>query len=124
MGQGRGSAILGMIMFLYFMMIQFEMGTAATYTVGDSSGWTFNVAAWPKGKHFRAGDIIVFNYSPAAHNVVAVNRGGYTSCKAQKGAKVYKSGKDRIKLVKGPNFFICTFAAHCQAGMQIAINAI
>ncbi|EEF33768.1 Basic blue protein, putative [Ricinus communis] len=65
----------------------------------------------------------IFNYSPAAHNVVAVNRVGYDSCTGPKG-KVYRSGKDRIKLVKGQNFFICSFAGHCQAGMKIAINAL
>jgi len=31
---------------------------AATYTVGDSSGWTFNTDTWPKGKRFRAGDVL------------------------------------------------------------------
>ncbi|KAF2293767.1 hypothetical protein GH714_004551 [Hevea brasiliensis] len=103
MAQGRGSAMVAMV-FLWLLLLHFEMG-AATYTVGGSSGWTFNVSGWPKGKRFRAGDIIVFNYSPSAHNVVAVDRVGYNSCKASKGAKVYTSGKDRIKLVKGQNFF-------------------
>lgn len=31
---------------------------AATYTVGGAGGWTFNVATWPKGKRFRAGDTL------------------------------------------------------------------
>jgi hypothetical protein len=25
--------------------------------------------------------------------------------------------------VKGQNFFICSFAGHCQSGMKIAVNA-
>lgn len=29
---------------------------ATTYTVGDSSGWRFNVAGWENGKYFKAGD--------------------------------------------------------------------
>ncbi|KAJ9174613.1 hypothetical protein P3X46_013241 [Hevea brasiliensis] len=123
MAQGRGSAMVAMV-FLWLLLLHFEMGSAATYTVGGSSGWTFNVSGWPKGKRFRAGDIIVFNYSPSAHNVVAVDRVGYNSCKASKGAKVYTSGKDRIKLVKGQNFFLCSFVGHCQAGMKIAITAV
>lgn len=68
-------------------------------------------------------DIGVFNYSTAAHNVVAVNKAGYSSCTSPRGAKVYTSGKDQIKLVKGQNFFICSFAGHCQSGMKIAVNA-
>ncbi|KAF2319733.1 hypothetical protein GH714_018482 [Hevea brasiliensis] len=122
MAKGRGSAVV-VFVFLSVLVLQFEVGSAATFTVGDSKGWTFNVAGWPKGKRFRAGDIIVFNYSPAAHNVVAVNRAGYSTCNAPKGAKVYTSGKDRIKLVKGQNFFLCSFAGHCQAGMKVAITA-
>ncbi|WCJ18256.1 Basic blue protein [Euphorbia peplus] len=119
---GRGSAILLVGMLMFVMVV--EMASAATYTVGDSSGWTFNIASWPNGKRFRAGDLLVFNYSPAAHNVVAVNKAGYTSCKPQKGAKAYNSGKDRIKLTKGQNFFICTFPGHCQAAMKIAVTAL
>lgn len=45
-------------MVLWLLLLHFEMGSAATYTVGGSSGWTFNVSGWPKGKRFRAGDII------------------------------------------------------------------
>ncbi|KAB1207030.1 Basic blue protein [Morella rubra] len=100
------------------------MADAATYTVGDAGGWTFNVAGWPKGKRFRAGDVLVFNYSPAAHNVVAVNKAGYSTCKSPPGAKVYQTGKDRIKLVKGQNLFICSFAGHCQSGMKVAVTAV
>ncbi|XP_044474956.1 uncharacterized protein LOC123202869 [Mangifera indica] len=65
----------------------------------------------------------LFNYDPTIHNVVAVNRGSYSSCSAPAGAKVFKSGKDRIKLVKGQNFILCSFSGHCQSGMKIAVNA-
>jgi hypothetical protein len=69
-------------------------------------------------------DFAVFNYSPTAHNTVAVNKAGYNTCTAPRGAKVFKTGKDQIKLVKGQNFFICSFAGHCQSGMKIAVTAI
>ncbi|GMI87970.1 plantacyanin [Hibiscus trionum] len=39
------------------------------------------------------------------------------------GAKVFRSGKDQIKLRKGQNFFICNYIGHCQAGMKIAVIA-
>uniref|UniRef100_A0A6N2MK95 Phytocyanin domain-containing protein n=1 Tax=Salix viminalis TaxID=40686 RepID=A0A6N2MK95_SALVM len=68
-------------------------------------------------------DLRLFTYDPTIHNVVAVNRGGYSSCITPAGARVYKSGNDQIKLSKGQNFFICNVAEHCESGMKIAINA-
>ncbi|XAR53122.1 hypothetical protein NMG60_11021535 [Bertholletia excelsa] len=124
MSQGRGSAMLTVAAAVCLLLVlNCEGAQAATYKVGGTAGWSFNTASWPRGKRFRAGDILVFNYSPAAHNVVAVNKAGYNSCKAPAGAKVYSSGKDQIKLVKGQNFFICTLPGHCQSGMKIAVNA-
>ncbi|XP_057751873.1 basic blue protein [Arachis stenosperma] len=117
---GRGSAIM-VALVLCFMVV--EMADAATYTVGDAAGWTFNTVGWPRGKRFRAGDTLVFSYNPRAHNVVAVNRGGYDSCRTPRGAKVYRSGKDQIRLVRGQNYFICNFPGHCESGMKIAVNA-
>ncbi|KAE9610352.1 hypothetical protein Lal_00006376 [Lupinus albus] len=120
MAMGRGSA---MVLLFCLFVIQSEMVHAATYTVGDSGGWTFNTVGWPKGKKFRAGDTLVFKYSPIFHNVVAVNKAGYSSCRTPAGSKVYHSGNDQIKLSKGQNYFICNYVGHCQANMKIAINA-
>ncbi|KAE9601244.1 hypothetical protein Lal_00023845 [Lupinus albus] len=121
MGMGRGSAI--MVLLLCLFVIESEMVHAATYRVGGAGGWTFNTVGWPKGKHFRAGDRLVFKYSPGAHNVAVVNKSGYAGCKTQRGSKVYHSGKDQITLVRGMNYFICSFVGHCQFGMKIAIYA-
>ncbi|XP_020104111.1 basic blue protein-like isoform X1 [Ananas comosus] len=129
MAQGRGSAEnraavrLGLAVLLCFILIQGEVAEAAVYTVGDRSGWTFNMAGWVRGKRFRAGDVLVFKYSPSAHNVVAVNAAGYNSCKAPRGSRTYTSGNDRITLARGRNYFICTFPGHCQSGMKIAAIA-
>lgn len=65
-----------------------------------------------------------FNYDPRVHNVVAVDEIGYSSCTAPRGAKVFDSGMDEIKLSRGHNFFICTLPGHCQAGMKIAITTL
>ncbi|KAJ4823272.1 hypothetical protein Tsubulata_028448 [Turnera subulata] len=125
MVQGRGSAMaVATLLLCMAVLLHLEVAHAATYNVGGPSGWTFNVANWPKGKRFRAGDILVFTYNPAAHNVVSVNSAGYIACSAPRGAKSYSSGKDQIKLVKGQNFFLCSFPGHCQAGMKIAVNAL
>ena len=57
MAQGRGSVVaLGLA--LLCLLIHSEVAEAATYVVGGNSGWTFNVASWPRGKSFRAGDVL------------------------------------------------------------------
>ncbi|KAL2254363.1 basic blue protein-like [Sesamum indicum] len=126
MSGGRGSALVVGVVVMVALAVAFhcEVAEAATYTVGGAGGWTFNVATWPTGKRFKAGDTLVFNYSPTAHNVVAVNKGGYQGCASPRGAKLYTTGKDQIKLAKGQNFFICNFPGHCQAGMKIAVTAV
>lgn len=70
--------------------------------------------------------VIVFNYNSKIHNVVAVDKAGYTSCKtpASAGYETFKSGNDEIKLESGENYFICNFPGHCQTGMKIFINAV
>lgn len=65
----------------------------------------------------------VFNYSPGAHNVVAVNKAAYDKCSTPRGAKVFRSGKDQIRLARGQNYFICNYNGHCQSGMKIAVTA-
>lgn len=60
MAQGRGSAGLGIFTVAALLCLMVHTGhvLAATYTVGGSGGWTFNVDSWPKGKSFKAGDIL------------------------------------------------------------------
>ncbi len=123
MSQGRGSAVAAVMVLGLVVVLHCEVAQAATYTVGGPGGWTFNVVGWPKGKQFRAGDTLVFNYNSAIHNVVVVNKGGYDICSTPRGARTYRTGKDQIKLVKGQNFFICSIPGHCGAGMKIAVTA-
>ncbi|XP_030474816.1 basic blue protein [Syzygium oleosum] len=126
MSQGRGSAsrtAAAAALMLIYLLAQAEYARAATYTVGGSSGWTFNMASWPQGKTFRAGDTLIFKYDRTLHNVVALDKGSYDSCRTPVGAKVYNSGNDRIRLAKGPNYFICNFPGHCESAMKIAVNA-
>ncbi|CAI9770114.1 unnamed protein product [Fraxinus pennsylvanica] len=105
------------------MLVLSNTANAASYTVGDATGWAFNVAGWENGKNFKADDVLEFHYKPEFHKVVVVDKNGYDSCTAPSGAKVYQSGKDQIKLVKGQNYFICSFPEHCHNGMKIAIDA-
>lgn len=57
MAQGRVSAMIAAALLL-LLLSQTELARAATYTVGGAGGWTFNIAGWPKGKSFRAGDTL------------------------------------------------------------------
>lgn len=60
--QGRGSASINIVqvvaVLLCLMVVQLECIYAASYTVGDSRGWSFNTDKWPSGKQFRAGDVL------------------------------------------------------------------
>ncbi|KAJ4956991.1 hypothetical protein NE237_013774 [Protea cynaroides] len=67
--------------------------------------------------------VAVFNYFPYTHNVVVVDYNGYINCQTPAWAKVYTSGYDQIKLVKGHNYFICNFPGHCESGMKIDVYA-
>ncbi|KAF7128151.1 hypothetical protein RHSIM_Rhsim11G0130800 [Rhododendron simsii] len=122
----RGSALVATAVALVCLslVLNFEVAQARIYTVGGAKGWTFGVHKWPGRKQiFRAGDILVFNYAAKQHNVVVVNKAGYRSCNAPANAKGYWTGNDHVKLVKGRNFFICSFPGHCKAGMRIVVTA-
>ncbi|CAM0875092.1 unnamed protein product [Alopecurus aequalis] len=123
MAQGKdcGRAVV-LALVLLCVLLHSELAESAVNTVGDSSGWGFGVGGWPKGKRFRAGDVL-FKYPPGAHTVVAVDAAGYSSCSAPTGAKTYSSGNDRVTLARGTNFFICGIPGHCAAGMRIAVTA-
>ncbi|XP_021857914.1 basic blue protein-like [Spinacia oleracea] len=95
---------------------------ATVFTVGDANGWTFNVKNWPEGKSFKAGDVLAFNYDKERHNVVVVSKEGYDKCYDPTG-KVSQTGNEKIILASGPNYFICSFPAHCTNGVKIAVNA-
>lgn len=64
-----------------------------------------------------------FNYYPSFHNVAVVDVKGYKGCSPSSKAKIYTSGKDRIKLSKGRNYFICSIPGHCDEGMKLAVYA-
>ncbi|XP_074556831.1 basic blue protein-like [Curcuma longa] len=121
--QGRGSAAVALGLTLLCLLLHSEFTDAATYVVGGDRGWTFNTVGWPNGKSFRAGDVLVFRYSPSMHNVATVSASGYNSCSAPRGSRTFNSGNDRITLGRGTSYFLCTVSGHCQAGMKIAVTA-
>ncbi|KAL0384546.1 UNVERIFIED_CONTAM: Basic blue protein [Sesamum radiatum] len=119
MSENKGYANLATMMLLS-LLIYIHSADAKIYTVGDSTGWIFNVSGWETGKHFKAGDKLVFNYAVGRHNVVVVDKATYDSCSVPAGAPTYRSGNDTLTLKKGANYFICGVTGHCQAGMKIA----
>ncbi|XP_062213192.1 basic blue protein-like [Phragmites australis] len=123
MAQGRGSGDVVLAVLLLCVLLHGQVAESAVFTVGDRGGWAFNTNSWTNGKRFKAGDVLVFKYGSSAHNVVAVNAAGYKGCTTPRGAKVYKSGNDRVTLARGTNYFICNFPGHCQSGMKIAVTA-
>ncbi|KAI5599761.1 hypothetical protein POPTR_002G241500v4 [Populus trichocarpa] len=125
--QGRCSAI-GVVLastLLVILSLQFKIAIAkaATFTVGDTSGWTFNIQSWTDGKKFKAGDSLIFNYDPSLHDVATVDVDGYDGCTLSPSSSTYTSGKDTIKLKEGQNYFICSLPSHCDWGLKIAVNA-
>ncbi|XP_051230812.1 chemocyanin [Lolium perenne] len=119
MAQGRGSATQGLALGLLVvcLFLGADVAGAATYNVD----WSFAADSWSGGKSFRAGDVLVFNYNPSVHNVVAVDAGGYSSC--QGSGPTYSSGSDHVTLGAGTSYFICSLRGHCGQGMKMAVNA-
>ncbi|CAO2047619.1 unnamed protein product [Urochloa humidicola] len=131
MARGRGSAsglaaaaLLVVVGLLVVAASAPRAEAAASHTVGDYGGWKFNVDRWANGRTFRAGDELVFNYNRAVHDVAVVDAAAYRSCVVPRGARVLRSGRDKVRLGRGTHYFVCTVPGHCQAGMKIAVRAV
>ncbi|VFQ89675.1 unnamed protein product [Cuscuta campestris] len=124
--QGRGSAAAA-VLCLLLLIISSENTAVQAAAAVYSIDWSFSpkvINPLANGKTFRAGDTLLFKYSPGFHNVVEVDKATYDKCGTPPAkAKVYASGSDRVTLTKGQHYFICSFAGHCKAGMKISIFA-
>ncbi|XP_010905831.1 basic blue protein [Elaeis guineensis] len=125
MAMGRGSCTTAVFLALLLIMCAPFHTLAATHVVGDSQGWGFSLsyADWANENTFAAGDTLVFNYQPGAHNVVPVSAAGYKTCKASDTSKAATTGNDKFTLKKGANYFICSLPGHCAAGMKLQVVA-
>ncbi|CAH9093610.1 unnamed protein product [Cuscuta epithymum] len=103
-------------------MLLCSLADADTFPVGGSAGWSLDMGGWPNGKTFNAGDIIVFNYNPAVHNVIIVTKEDYDAC-APVGTKL-NSGHDQVTLTSGTSYYICGTPGHCDAGQQVTVTAV
>ncbi|KAK4713083.1 hypothetical protein R3W88_018990 [Solanum pinnatisectum] len=102
---------------------------AVDHIVGDSMGWTIpsggptSYANWASGRTFRVGDSLVFNFATGAHDVAKVTKSAYDSCSSSGPVNLITVGPANITLNStGPEYFICTFGQHCNAGQKLAIN--
>ncbi|KAK4420291.1 Blue copper protein [Sesamum alatum] len=103
---------------------------AMTFTVGDSLGWTvppggpIAYQTWARGKPFLVGDILVFNFTNGAHDVVEVTRAEFDSCNVSSSTtNPITTSPARITLTSaGEHYYICTFSQHCTFGQKLAVN--
>nr|KJB38693.1 hypothetical protein B456_006G274100 [Gossypium raimondii] len=54
---------------------------AATYVVGDTSGWDISsdIDSWASSKTFNVGDVLLFQYS-SSHSVNEVRKESFETC--------------------------------------------
>nr|CAB3446310.1 unnamed protein product [Digitaria exilis] len=99
-------------------------GGQVWWIVGGDNGWSFGAVDWVKDKPIHAGEILLFRYDPAIHDVVEVDEAAYNTCTVPiSGGTRHTSGRDHIKVREGKSFFICSTPGHCAKGMKIAITA-
>ncbi|CAL0308940.1 unnamed protein product [Lupinus luteus] len=122
-GRSNNAMVASMLLFSMFIFYS-EMVHAETYTVGDEKGWTYNLAGWTQGKHFKIGDRVVFKYNPRKHDVVAIigNKYAYDKCITPPETIVYNTGNDEFLLSGGVNYFISNIPGQCEAGLKLAIE--
>ncbi|XP_020258225.1 mavicyanin-like [Asparagus officinalis] len=99
------------------------------HIVGDYYGWTlnFNYNTWAKGKEFRVGDTIVFNYATGKHNVFKVSGSAFEHCSVPPENEAMVTGNDVITLeTPGRKWYICGKAEgkHCWSGMKLLIDVL
>ncbi|KAH1067769.1 hypothetical protein J1N35_032756 [Gossypium stocksii] len=102
---------------------------AATYTVGDATGWTIPINNtdfyddWTDNKNFVVGDVLEFNFTTGQHDVAEVNETAYDNCITTNPIARYTTGPASITLNRtGEYHFICTVPRHCGIGQKLSID--
>ncbi|OVA02135.1 Plastocyanin-like [Macleaya cordata] len=127
--RSRSNAVEGIGLLLCLFLGEYcEIVHGRTYVVGGKQGWDLypELMNWPTGKRFKARDVLVFNYKTEGGNLYSlarVNKTGYELCEVGDHAKRFRTGHDRVKLVMGANYFICSVRDFCGYGMRIALLA-
>ncbi|XVF88356.1 hypothetical protein PTKIN_Ptkin19aG0044300 [Pterospermum kingtungense] len=118
-------AVLFVVLAAAFLQSTF----AATYTVGDSTGWKIPnnnndlYENWADNKNFGVGDVLVFDFTTGQHDVAEVTEANYDSCNGTNPISLDNKGPARVTLNRtGDHYFICTFSGHCSAGQKLHIE--
>ncbi|XP_058074416.1 umecyanin-like [Magnolia sinica] len=124
------SSCMGLIVVVVVAAL-LQCATAATYTVGDTTGWTIPSGGaqfypnWAGSKTFVVGDILSFNFSPQSHDVATVTKAQYDACTAPSEGNIIRTSPANITLsTAGNHYYICTFSGHCSAGQKLTVNVV
>ncbi|GMI75670.1 hypothetical protein like AT5G07475 [Hibiscus trionum] len=98
---------------------------AATYVVGDTSGWDIStdIDSWVTDKRFNVGDALLFQYS-SSHSVSEVTKESFETCNTKNSLRTFSNGNTTVTLSNaGTRYFVCGNRLHCLGGMKLLVNA-
>lgn len=118
------------VLFLAAIAAVIGISSAATFTVGDSTGWTIPsspslYSTWASKQKIKVGDTLVFTFPAGIHTVAEVSKSAYDSCSAASPlSAVLTTAPANITVSSaGTHYFICTITGHCSAGQKLAVVA-
>ncbi|CAK7335871.1 unnamed protein product [Dovyalis caffra] len=97
---------------------------AATYMVGDSSGWdvSTDLDTWAQDKKFVVGDLLIFQYS-SSQSVDEVKKEDFDSCNTTNVIRTFTNGNTTVPLTEpGTRYFVCGNKLYCLGGMKLQVN--
>ncbi|KAL7259755.1 hypothetical protein ACSBR1_005597 [Camellia fascicularis] len=103
--------------------------TAETYTVGGSLGWQIPsggaaaYTSWAANETFKAGDILVFNWT-GTHNVARVYEADFNNCISSNAIDTIQDTSPYSITLSSDNtyYFICGVGPHCTLGQKVSIS--
>ncbi|KAF8036583.1 hypothetical protein BT93_C2338 [Corymbia citriodora subsp. variegata] len=114
-----------MVVRLWMMLRSVE---AATYIVGDATGWTNTAnggasfySSWASSKTFEVGDILVFNFISGQHDVAVVSESDFSSCSTSVNPLATPPVNYTLS-ANGTVYFICTHDSHCSQGQKLSVT--
>ncbi|XP_028778131.1 mavicyanin-like [Neltuma alba] len=114
--------IVAFVVHLAFVIIM--KCSATTYYVGDNSGWDIstNLGTWIQDKKFKAGDVLIFQYS-SSDSVDEVTRENYKTCNTNKVLATYGNGNTTVPLTRpGDRYFVSGNKLYCLGGMKLHVH--
>ncbi|KAE8695015.1 hypothetical protein F3Y22_tig00110747pilonHSYRG00129 [Hibiscus syriacus] len=97
---------------------------AATYVVGETSGWDIstNIDSWASDKRFNVDDVLLFQYS-SSHSVNEVAKESFETCNTTNSLRTFSNGNTTVTLPNaGTRYFVCGNKMHCLGGMKLLVN--